>query len=143
MNRQAALDYLTQEFRELADDAQFQGTEQTEAYNAAIDNSLRQLGYEESALLTAEVAQGNVTRYIALLEYFALRRFAKVLAPRVSVSLPGPASAQLNQAFSHVQALLDVAKAEVAAFGVDPGGAASFQLGRMTLDFLEPSSEVL
>lgn len=143
MNRAAALTYLTNEFADLATDSGLISGDLTTAYNTAIDNSLRQLGYVEADLSTADVIQTDITKYLALLEYFALKRFARLLSTRVSVSLPGPASAQRNQAFDQVQKLLATARADLADLGIDPGGASSFEFGRINLDFLEPSLEVM
>ena len=143
MNRASALTYLTNEFADLATDSGLISGDLTAAYNTAIDNSLRQLGYVEADLSTADVAQTDITKYLALLEYFALKRFVRLLSTRVSVSLPGPASAQRNQAFSQVQSLLNAAREDLADMGIDPGGASSFEFGRLNLDFLEPDLEVL
>jgi len=143
MNRAAALTYLTNEFADLATDSGLISGDLTAAYNTAIDNSLRQLGYVEADLSTADVAQADITKYLALLEYFALKRFVRLLSTRVSVSLPGPASAQRNQAFSQVMSLLNAAKEDLADLGIDPGSASSFEFGRLNLDFLEPDLEAL
>jgi hypothetical protein len=136
MDRSAALTYLTQNFRELATEVQFTDEQRSDAYSAAMDMSLRDLGYAESDLSAADVEQANVRKYLALLDYYALKRFSRVLSTRVAVSLPGPVSKQANQAFAQVQALLAQAKQELADLGVDIGGTASFKFGRLNLGFL-------
>jgi hypothetical protein len=140
MNRTAATTYLTEEYRELATNAKFTTQQTTDAYNIAIDMSLRYLSFEESALSTADVAQADVLKYYALLDYFALKRFLKLLSILFDVTLPGPLQALRSQAFKNVGILLERAESELANKGIVIGGNDSgYQLGRMTLDFLEPS----
>jgi len=139
MDRNAALSYLTSEFAELACDAQFSDDQKSTAYATAIDMALRQLGVAETALPTYDVPQAQIMPYLALLTYYALKRFARLLSVRVQVTVPGPASAARQQAFQQVNILLAQAQADLVALGVDLGNAHSFQLGRLNLDFEEPS----
>lgn len=141
MDRTAALDHLTDEYRELAVDAKFSEQQTTDAYNKAIDMSLRWLKVEENDLSSAVVEQVDVLKYLALLNYYALRRFQRILAIKFDVKLPGPVEAQRSQAFRMVESLLKDAKAELAVQGVDIDGTQNvMQVVRFNLDFLEPSS---
>jgi hypothetical protein len=138
MDRPAATTYLTEEYRELATDAKFTSQQTTDAYNTALDMALRQLGFQETDLATADVAQADVIKYIALLNYYALKRFVRLFAVRFDVSLPGPVGAKRSQAFEQVKQLYAEAEAEVINLGFNVG-AGGFELGRLTLDFNEPS----
>jgi hypothetical protein len=140
MDRSTAFAYLTNEYAELATDSGLSGTQITTAYNVALDMSLRQLGYQETDLATTNVPQTQIIGYLALLNYYALKRFARVLALRVNTSVAGMLSASRSQAAIQVKALLDDAEAEVVALGFAVGkDAVAFSLGRMGLDFLEPN----
>ena len=138
MNRLVAMQYLTTEYQELAADAGFTDQQTRDCYNLAIDMSLRQLGYQESDLPTVDVPQASVLGYLALLAYYTLRRFSRLLALRVTVNIAGNLQAFRNQAAMQVKALLDDAKAECIArdFTID---VPALESGRFTLDFLEPS----
>jgi len=140
MDRAAALVWLTSEFAELAADAGFTSDQSATAYSTAIDMSLRQLGVVETDLATYNCAQAQVMGYLALLNYYALKRFARLLATRVAVALPGPTSAQRQQAFAQIKALLDDAEADLVKLGIELGQSA-WQMGRVDLDFLEPGSQ--
>jgi hypothetical protein len=140
VDRATALNYLTNEYAELATDSALSGTPLTTAYNTAIDMSLRQLGYQETDLATTDVPQTQIIGYLALLNYYALKRFARILALRVNVGVAGQLSASRSQAAAQVKALLDDAEKEVVALGFAVGeNAVAFSLGRMGLDFLEPN----
>ena|SRR6266487_1929334 len=139
MDRSTALTYLTNEFAELAADAGFNSGQTTTAYNTALDMSLRQLGYQETDLATTDVQQSNVLNYLSLMTYYALKRFARLLALRVDTTVGMQLLAKRSQAAIQVKALLDDAEAEVIAKGFQVGPVPAFVLGRMELDFMEPS----
>jgi hypothetical protein len=140
MNRAAALAYLQQEYRELMVDAKLSEQQMTDAENVAIDNSLRYLQVPESELSTAEVEQSNVLPFLALLGFFLLKRIARILAIRFDVEAGnGAINAKRSQAFRQIQHLIDEARAEVASLGIVIGETDAFQMGRLNLDFLEPS----
>jgi hypothetical protein len=139
VDRDAATTYLTTEFAELAAYTQFTTDQTTTAYSTATDMALRQLGYTEDVLPTTDVPQAQVMGYIWLLRYYALSRFSTALSPMTTVTLPGPSTAMRNQAFQQVNVLLQAAESNLAKLGVDLNGAMSFQLGRLSLDFQEPS----
>lgn len=137
MTRSEALTYLTTEYQELAAEAKFTGQQLTDAYNLAMDMALRQLGIQESDLATADVDQAHVLGYLALLGYYALRRFERLLAVRVDVNIAGSLQAARSQAAKQVKLLLDDAKAECMAQGYAVGGTQAIVAGRFNLDFLE------
>lgn len=138
MDRTTALAFLTTEMAELATDANFSSQQLTTAYNTAIDMSLRYLAYQETDLPTANVDQGNIMKYLALLEYFALKRFLRLLTLRFDVALPAPVKVTRSQVFGHIERLLRVCELDLARMGIEVGAVASFQMGRVELDFLEP-----
>ncbi len=141
MDRGAASNYLVEEYRELADEADFTSDQTTSAYSVAMDMSLRQLGYEESALSTADVPQADVLKYIALLNYYALNRFLKIFAKeRDTAAGSGALNIKDSQMFDQVSKLMGLAAQEVASFGIDIGGIGAYKMGRINLDFLEPAS---
>jgi hypothetical protein len=141
VDRTAATSYLTQQFRELTTDAKFDTSQTTAAYDNAIDMSLRYLGVAESDLATADVAQSDVLKYLALLDYHALERFNTLLSVRFDVSFPGPVSAKRSQEFSQVGALLNRAENKLASLGIAIGANGNaMQAGYFNLDFLEPST---
>jgi hypothetical protein len=142
MNRAAAATYLTSEYAELATDAKFTSAQTTTAYNTAIDMSLRQCGFQESDLATADVAQADTLKFLACLNYYALKRFSAVYAIRFDVKAgSGAIDAERSQAFKNLfERMLANAAAELAQYGVNVGGAQAFELGRINLDFLEPST---
>lgn len=138
MDRTAATTYLTSEFGELATDARLTGPQIADAYSTAIDMALRQLGFAETDLATAVVGDAMVLSYLALLQYYALKRYARILSLRFDVNVSGAMQAMRSQAYGQVQALLADAEETVLNYGFDVKGTA-FQLGRLTLDFNEPS----
>jgi hypothetical protein len=140
MDRTAATTWLTSEFADLATEANFSGGQLTTAYSVVVDMALRQLGFTEDVLATTDVPQAQVMSYLALLGYYALKRFARLFATRVAVALPGPTSAQRQQAFAQVNALLEQAEQDLIKLGVDIGDS-TWQMGRVNLDFLEPGSQ--
>ena len=141
MDRATAVSYLTKEFNDIATDAKFDANATASAYSTAIDNSLRHLNYLETDLPTANVDQVNVIKYIALLEYFTLKRFMRLYSLKFDVSAGNKAiEASRSQVFSQVRSLLGQAEADLARLGIPLGGVASFEMGRITDDFLEPST---
>lgn len=140
MDRVTAKTYLTNEFAELATDAKFTSTQIDTAYSTAIDNSLRKLGFVEEDLPTADVVQADVQKYIKLLEYFALKRFSRVLSIRFDAEVGQKAVvASRSQAFKMVEQLIEEARSELAVLGIVVGGDNNaFEMGRINLDFIEP-----
>lgn len=141
MDRTAATTYLTEEFRELASESKFTSQQTTDAYNVAIDNSLRYLSFAEVDLATADVAQADVRKYLALLEYYALKRFLRLLSLRYDVKAGnGAIEAMRSQPYRQVKELLDDAEATCQTLGLNIGAPVpAVQPFRLQLDFLEPS----
>ena len=141
MNRASATTLLTQQYRDLAAYAKFTSAQITSAYDAAIDMSLRQLAYAETDLLTADVEQANTLKYIALLNYYALKRFSVFAAKNFDAKAgKGQVEASRSQVFKMITTLLEQAAEELTQYGIFVGSSQGFQIGTMTLDFLEPST---
>lgn len=141
MDRSAAMTYLSDEYRELATDAKFTDSQTESAYNTAIDMSLRQLGVQETDLPTATIDQPQIIAYYALLDYFSLKRFSRLLSIRFDVNVGNNSLfAYRSQAFKAIQQLLQDAEERLLKLGYDVGGGPSFQMGRINLDFNEPGA---
>ncbi len=97
MNRAAALDYLQGEFAEIAVETGLEQSPLLKAYNTAIDQSLRGLGYVESDIGTADTTSAQVTGYLALLDFYALTRFNRIFALRMNVNISGSVQAEQSQ----------------------------------------------
>ncbi len=138
MNRTAATAILTTEYAELVTEVKFTTQQTSDAYTFAVDMSLRQLGYTEDVLATTDVPQSQITVYLALLNYYALRRFSRLLSIRFDVQIAGSLQALRSQAFKQVQQLLEEAEAECANLGYAVGSKSGLQMGRVPLDYLEP-----
>lgn len=138
MNRSAALSRLTIHYRDLLADVAWSEQEITDSLSQVIDDALRLLGYAESDLAAADVAQASIAKYQAALDYTMLQAFANAYSVQVATSVPGPVSVQANQAFSQVSARLALASQRLAALGLDPAADQADGGGWLTLDFLEP-----
>ena len=136
MDRVAAVALLSSEYQELVAETKLTTEQTSSAYNNAVDMALRQLGYAETDLATAAPSQS--IPYIALLNYYALKRFVRLLSPRFDVNIAGSLQASRSQAFSHVRGLLEDAETECINLGFTLGGKIGFQMGRVELDFNEP-----
>jgi hypothetical protein len=140
VNRTSAKSYLTSEFAELAVDAEFTTSQTDTAYSTAIDNSLRKLGFVEEDLPTADVSQADIQKYLKLLEYFVLKRFARFYAKDYDAKA-STVDAKRSQAFNMIEQLIAETRSELAVLGMIVGGGSdTFEMGRITLDFLEPST---
>jgi len=141
LDRATALAYLTEEFAELAVNAKFDANATANAYNTAIDNSLRKLGFVETDLLTAVVQQTDIQKFIKLLEYFSLKRFSRLLSLRFDAKVGnGAVEATRSQAFKQVERLVQESVNELAVLGVIVGGSNFFEMGRIELDLNEPKT---
>jgi len=109
---------------------------QEATYGDAVNQTLRALGTLQGDLPTASVLDAQVSDAIALAEYYSLQRFARALALQVDITLDAPVeSKKRSQMFTQVTALLALARADVKARGyLDQ----SWELGRLSLDFIEP-----
>lgn len=137
MNRQKALEYLTNNFEELALEANFSASLRLYAYDLAIDQSLRALGFSEDQIATADVtASSDITAYYALLDYFALLRYSTAFSTRIDVSVSGAINASQSQVYSHVRSMLGKAEDRLTGLGIST--VEQVISGRFNLDFLEP-----
>lgn len=136
MNRSAALAYVQAEFADLATETGLDQSPLLVAYNTAIDQSLRGLGYVEADIPTANTLDTQVTGYLALLDFYALTRFARIFALRMDVDVSGSVRASQSQMFRQVRMLLDRAEKRLEGLGLSQ--KEQVVMGRVTLDFLEP-----
>ncbi len=136
IDRPTATNYLQEEYQDLATETAWASGTITSAYNVVLDQSLRQLGYQETDLPTANVDQTNVIAYMALMDYYALFRYAKFFATRMDVTVAPNISAKHSQVASNVNMLLAKAEKRLTQLGIGP--VQQMQAGRYNLDFLEP-----
>lgn len=137
MNRTAALAYVQQEFLDLATEAGLDQTPLLMAYNTVIDQALRGLGYAEVDIATTDTLDTEVPGYLALLDFYALTRFSRIFALRMDVTVAGSVTARQSQIFTQVKLLLDAATKRLDGLGLNQQEQVA--LGRVTLDYLEPS----
>jgi len=136
VDRPTATNYLNEEYADLATETAWASGTITAAYAVVLDQSLRQLGYQETDLPTANVDQTNVIAYMALMDYYALTRYAKFFATRMDVSVAPNISAKHSQVGTMVNTLLERAEKRLTQLGIGP--VQQMQAGRYNLDFLEP-----
>lgn len=139
MTRDEALAYLQSEYAEITREAGFESSQELRAYSLVIDHALRTLGYAESALATVDTDEEDTAGYLAALDYFALSRLLRTFALRTDVSLSGTLSASQSQAFKQLTQLRDEASARLTGLGFSTTN--EMQVGRFTLDFIEPAVE--
>jgi hypothetical protein len=144
MDRAAATTFLTSEYAELAGEAKFTTDQANTAYSTAIDMSLRQLGYQEVDLATTDTTQTQTLGYLALLNYYTLKRFVRIFTIKYDVNIANnTVFAYRSQIFKAMQQLLTDAEQECLKLGFDVGGGPSFQMGYLNLDFNEPGGRWL
>lgn len=107
------------------------------AYGGDVSQALRRLGVAESQLSTVEVVDANRGAFLALAEYYALRRFSRKLALKVDSTL-GPMSEKSSGIFSQVEKLMKEAAGEAAGFGYPVDASPAWSLGILSLDYIEP-----
>ena len=108
--------YLADELASLTAEAKQTPADAPPGFGPAIDKALRMLGYAESALPIALVADSEVPAYLALSKYHALVRIWATIATRADVqarNVMGPRA----QVFQHVRDLVNLAAAECASYG--------------------------
>jgi hypothetical protein len=138
VNRTDALAYLKEEYTELSTEAAFDADGELRVYSRAIDRALRDLGTDEASIGTATVTDHTaIIGFLALLDYYALERYARVFATRTDVSVSGALSAAQSQTFKQVMSLRKAAVDRLVQLGLGP--VEQFASGRLNLDFLEPS----
>lgn len=108
------------------------------SYADDIAQALRRLGVSEADLATAVIADADRGAFLALAEYYALRRFARMLVAKANVSIDGLGSAQYAQMFDNVKELMGEAAASAAGLGYPVDAVPAWGLGSINLDFIEP-----
>lgn len=135
---EAAL-YLDTQFGNLAREVmQVTNDDSAVGYGADIDQALRKLSYVESDIATAIVAADYRDVYFALADYYALRRFARLLATKVDIGQAHVREGDRNRVFDNVLKLLEMAETTIEEYGYSVGSGSGWELARLTLDFLEP-----
>lgn len=105
--------------------ASLEAADTTGALKEPLDRTFRALGVAEGGLAEAAAPDGAEPRAIAFATYFALARAASALAGRVDVATGrNETSAKESQAFTHVQALLEQARADAEGYGLPVGTGA-------------------
>lgn len=139
MSRLQAATYLSTEagLESLINESGRKSTDTADGYKPAIDQALRRLGASESGLATAEIADSQIPAYIALMEYYALRLFARTIATRVDYQATS-LEADRDAVFQHVRQLMEQAAEAAEAYGYSIDGDSAWSLGRLTLDYIEP-----
>lgn len=138
MNRSDSVTYLSEQFGTIAAELGVTATDTTAGYKAPIDTALRLIGTAEGDIATADITS-DVTGYLAALDYTALLRFQRMYATRVDISIGEPAvDKKRSQSFKNLAELLAQAKDAAIAAGV-LDTANGWTVGRLNLDFLEPS----
>jgi hypothetical protein len=136
MDRTAALAYLHDEYQELSDDAEIATDRQLRAYNSAVDQSLRELGYQEIDIPTA-IELVRIQSYMALLDYFVLVFYSRIFALRTDVNVAGALQAARSQTFKQIMELLRLAENRLINQGFNLNHA-RIRGGRVNLDYLTP-----
>jgi hypothetical protein len=141
MTRDEAVRYLSAEFSSLEALTGTVAADHPDGYQTVIDNSLRGMGVEE-ADLSAAVVEIDVEDYLALLDYYALRRFWRILSTRADIEVDG-VPIKRSQYFAQVKELLNDAAQIVASKGLVPDavGSDGFEMGYINLDYLEPAQD--
>ena len=130
---EALATHLDEQFSALAA-AVGQDSDPLTGYQPDIDNALRRLGRAESALGTA-VNEGDRDAVYALVEYYALRRFWRLLGDRVNHSM-GQTSYNFAHQLNHVKAMMDDAAQACLSYGYNVTGA-GWTMGYLNLDWVE------
>lgn len=139
ITRDHAAAYLDSTFASLASAvAQSDTSEGSTGYGSDIDNALRKLGKTESELATATVADGDRDDFYALAEFYAARRFWRLLSDRVNMKVDD-SQYDYRYMIANVEKIADVAKAQCVALGYDVQGG-GWSAGWLNLDFLEPET---
>jgi hypothetical protein len=136
MNRASAFSYLEDQFKELADNADFSQDDVSHAYSIVIDQSLRALGVVGTDLGTHDVGDSLVVAYCALLDYYALERYMRAFSMSTQVTISRSLQVMRQQVFGHVTELHRQASHKLILLGVGP--VELMQPVRYNLDFLEP-----
>lgn len=136
INRDAVAAYLDTQFSSLASAvAQSDSSADASGYGADVDAALRKLGKTESELATATVADGSRDVYFALAEYYAARRFWRLLSDRVNMKVDD-SQFDYRYMLTNAKVLVDEAQAQCVALGYDVQGG-GWTAGYLNLDWVE------
>ena len=119
IGRDAVAAYLDTQYSSLAAAvAQSDSSADAGGYGADIDNALRKLGKAESELAAATVEDGSRDVYFALAEYYAARRFWRLLSDRVNMKVD---DSQFDYRYmvANAEKIANEAKAQCVALGYD------------------------
>ena len=143
MDRGTLAAYITAEYDALlavaypSDDPAFNLEGPIYLVENAISNALRLLGVPEAQQALPVIADSQVGDIYALCDYYALRALARKLATFADVTIDMPKLQKMrSQIAAQATLLLQDAEAEIAQRGY---GKNAMQIGRLQLDFLEPT----
>jgi hypothetical protein len=136
--RAQAATHLHAQFSALASEiSQAETDDSATGYGPDIDQALRQLGEGEITLATATVIDGYVPAYLALAEYYCLRRMARQLSLQVDQTLNTMSEKKGQRAGTLAGLIAEAAKA-CEGLGYAVGGGVTWSMGRLNLDYIEP-----
>jgi hypothetical protein len=134
IDRAAVATYLDTQYSSLAAAVGQSATPST-GYSSDIDNALRKLGKTESELATAEVEDGDRDALFTLAEYYAARRFWRLLSDRVNTNT-GITSYNFTAQLNNIEKLVADAQRRCEALGYDVSGS-GWSAGWLNLDWAE------
>jgi hypothetical protein len=115
-----------------------------DGYGTVINSALRDLGFAESDLATAVVPDEDVSGYLALLDYYALRKFLQAAVVLTNTTIDG-VPINRGQIVENIKFLLtDATNRAVSGGWLTPPEVVpviEMELGAINLDYLEPGLE--
>ncbi len=142
LTRASATTLLAGRFAELLTESGVAATDTPGGLGGPIDDALRDQGVAESALTTDPVVSDANTRgFLALAEYYVLRRIWRAVGRFVDIRLDAPdVDKKRSQLAKAVKEQLDEARAAAAGYGL--GTVNSWQApAALSTDYLEPADE--
>lgn len=138
INRTQAAAHLRAQFDVLASEiGQTSNDDSATGFGPDIDAALRRLGTAQADLAAATVTDANAVAFLALCEYFALRRISRKLASYTEWRA-GDVVGKENQVFEQVKAMMAEAAEQCAGLGYPMDGTPAWGVSSFTLDFIEP-----
>ena len=138
ISRSAALNYINPQFEDFASMiGQKSLSDLPNGYRPDIDNALRELGFEESALTTAAVEDTKRRAYFTLVEYFAARRMWIRASAMSNVKL-GPRSEDFSKNIDAIKAIMDDAAARAAGLGYSLSAESEWEYASWASGSIEP-----
>jgi hypothetical protein len=138
--RSDAETYLAGEHASLFTELSVATSDTQPGIKSILDRAFRLLGVGQADLATAVVADSDVEKLEAALDYHALLRFTREASPRVHVlKVTAGNRVQKNAElfYEHLVEALKEAKLRCKVLGVPVDGG-GFEWGAYSLDFLEP-----